>query len=121
MVKLPLVLLLLGASLPARQKLVTWTTAKVVSQDISTTEEGVAARKGDHVFVARKLNLLHNFIVLENGTDILFLREVFDKDHYLVLEINGTTRYYMDKDWFIIADSRDKEHRFSLTGMKKIE
>lgn len=120
MVKPFLVLLVLGLSLQAKQKPIVWRPARVVSQEIGTTREGAVESRYYNVRVARKLNIPHNNIVLETPTDILTLREIFAKDHYLVLEINGSTSFYLDKnDWYIMVDSRHRAHRFSLTGMTR--
>lgn len=64
-----------------------------------------------------------NVIVVEHtgakGTFRGTLQELPNK-HLLILTVNATIEYYMDKGKMVIADSEGKKHKFVIVHSEKI-
>jgi hypothetical protein len=53
-----------------------------------------------------------NRVVLETDRFRYELGEVGQK--HLILPVSGKVKFYRDGDWFIMLDSKNKKHKFSL-------
>lgn len=98
-------------------------TAKVISQNIATSDQGAAVVPIGGALVGVPLRERENIIVIEHtgakGTFRGTIQELYPR-HPLVLTVNGTVDYYMEKGKLIILDSQGKKHKFAIVHSEKI-
>jgi hypothetical protein len=90
-------------------------TAKVISQDFNTYNRGAVAMPIGTMIAAVPIVRRSNIVVIENGSVRYTWSEVGNKT--LILPVGGTFSFYRDSNYFVVSDSRNKKHKFALTGM----
>lgn len=86
-------------------------SAKVISQDLESYDNGTAMLPVGSILAAVPMRGVSNIVVLQSDRYRLTLRQVDRKT--LILVVNSTVQYYMDGKWFIILDNRKKKHKFT--------
>jgi hypothetical protein len=111
--------LLLAAPLVASPKVHNWQMGKVISQEMNSSDVGVAAVPFGGGAVAVPLRRTSNQVVLEaNGYRFTLLEK--PSKHYVVLAENSNVQFYQIGQWFVFLDINKKEHKFSLLHMEKL-
>ena len=94
-------------------------SAKVISQNIKSYNNGVAIVPLGTMVAGVPINRRSNIVVVETDKYRLTWSEVGRKA--IVLPVNETIQFYRDGDWFIVLDSKEKKHKFALIHMEAIE
>ncbi len=119
--KVATVFLLFGTVAYAAKKPIPWETAHVVSQDISS--ETVGSHNAPYFGVGTPRTVTDSTATSKVVVDVGTLRYTWNERYVVnpvILVVNTDIQFYRDKDWFIVLDSKGKQHRFTLVGMAKL-
>lgn len=94
-----------------------WRTARVISQNISSSTAGTYAMPVGTAVIAVPIRRMSNVVVVETPHDRMTWVELGGK--VIILSVNEDVRYYMDGEHFVVLDSKGKKHKFALVGMEK--
>jgi hypothetical protein len=99
-----------------------WETATVISQSLGSTTTGVYSGPIGTGQIAAPINLRSNLVVVETG-EYRYTWQEFTRSpnwhHFIVLTVNDEVKFYREGRWFVVLDSRKKEHKFDLIGAAK--
>jgi hypothetical protein len=99
-----------------------WETATVVSQDLGSNSAGVYSGPVGSGQIAAPINLRSNVVVVDTGAYKYTWSEYTRSPnwhHFIVLTVNDKVKFYRDDQWFVVLDSQNKKHKFSLIGAVK--
>jgi hypothetical protein len=122
-----ILILALSISFPCFAKEHEWHLCKILSQNISSEREGVAAlglanaygSSANGMAVAVPIYHTYNLLVIDNGGGRLSLVEVLKgRQRPLILPVNGTARCYEDRGLLVFEDSTGKKHKFQVIHME---
>ena len=103
----------------AEKKKPTFERAKVVSQDVNSSQAGTYAAPIGNATIAVPIYRTSNRVVVETGTQILEWSEIGKS--VIILPVNGFVEFYRDGDWYIVLDAKKRKHKFAIIGMKTKE
>ena len=102
-------------------KLLPLGSAKVISQEIGSYNNGAAVVPCGNMLFAAPIRRQSNIVVVETAHHSLTWSESPRDRSTLVLSVNDTIQFYQDGNWFIVLDSRHKKHKFALVHMETLE
>ena len=115
-----MVVLLLSVQLAnAEKKKPTFERAKVVSQDVNSSQAGTYAAPIGNATIAVPIYRTSNRVVVETDTQILEWSEAGSP--VIILPVNGFVEFYRDGDWYVVLDAKKKKHKFAIIGIKTKE
>ncbi len=94
-------------------------TAKVLSQNISSYNAGVAVVPVGGMLAGVPINRRSNTVVVQVGSQRITWSEVGTKT--IVLPVNGEVPFYRDGNWFIVIDSKNKKHKFMAVHIETLD
>jgi hypothetical protein len=109
-------LTLFAGSVTAAKKPIVWESAKVISQDLGSDKSGTYLAPIGTAVVAVPIYNSWNRVTVETADYIYQWSE--SGNQKIILPVNGEVRFYRDGDWFIVLDSKNKKHKFSIIGMQ---
>jgi hypothetical protein len=96
-----------------------WETGTVISQNLGAATAGVYSGPLGSGTVTGPIRLKTNIVVVETG-EYRYTWQEFTRSpnmhHFIVLTVNDEVKFYRDGQWFVVLDSQNKEHKFSLIG-----
>jgi tetratricopeptide (TPR) repeat protein len=92
-----------------------WERGKVIAQDLSSSRAGTYAGPIGTATVAVPIYRRSNTVVIETDNYRYEWSEVGRS--LVVLPVNGFVDFYRDGNWFIVLDSKQKKHKFTLVSM----
>jgi len=99
-----------------------WETAIVVSQNLGSTPAGVYSGPVGTGQIAAPISLRSNIVVVDTG-EYRYTWQEFTRSpnwhHFVVLTVNDQVKFYRDGQWFVVLDSENKKHKFTLIGAEK--
>lgn len=110
-------------ALPALAEHPPFQTAKVISQDIGVADAGYAVVPVGTGLAAGRLGRKENIVVVETEGHRYTWQELTRAPNihrFIVLTVNDTVSYYRDGDKFVVLDSKNKEHKFSVIHAEAI-
>jgi len=120
-VPLVLIVLLFSVSSEAAKKPISWETAHVVSQDISS--ETVGSHNAPYFGVGTPRTVTDSTATSKVVVDVGTIRYTWSERFIVkpvILTVNTDIHFYRDKDWFVVVDAKGKQHRFALVGMEQL-
>ena len=99
----------------AGEKQHTMERAKVISQELNSSQAGTYAAPIGTATVAVPIYRRSNIVTVE--TDAYRLEWIEKGNKPVILPVNGSIEFYRDGDWFIVLDSKRNKHKFGLVGM----
>lgn len=114
-------LVMLPAIAVTAKKPITWETATVVEQHTSSDAAGAYAAPIGAGTIAVPIYRLSNIVVVDVGSYRYQWLEHSSGRSYGVFAVHDTLRFYRDGNWFMIADSKGKAHKFSLIAAERRE
>jgi hypothetical protein len=87
----------------------------VISQDITTTRNGVYAAPIGTAAIAVPIYGRSNVVVVDTGSTRYTWSEATRRGT-IILTVNAQVEFYRDGDWFVVLDSKGGKHRFALIG-----
>jgi hypothetical protein len=112
---LPLFLLLSIFSAAGAER--QWEQARVISQDLNSSQAGIYSAPIGNASVAVPIYRRSNTVVVETDAYRYQWSEVGRKT--IILPVNDVIDFYHDGNWFIVLDANHKKHKFALVGMTK--
>jgi hypothetical protein len=97
-----------------------WKTCKIISQNMSSDNNGTAVVPIGGILAAVPIRRYSNTVVMEANGYRMTLVEKQNK-HYLVLAENSGAQFYQDGKWFVFVDVEKKGHKFSLVHLDSSE
>ena len=94
-------------------------SAKVLSQEIGTYENGLAVVPMGTMVAGVPLRHRSNVVTVQTTNHRLTLSEQGNKT--VVLSVNEEVQVCRDGNWFVVLDSTKKKHKFSLVHLEAIE
>lgn len=108
-------LLCLGALAPAQAPPGTF-TAHVVHQEIGSENGGSAVIPLNGALIGMPIMRRTNMVILQTAHHRLEIAESSKDRHLIVLTVGGDVSVTREKQWFIILDSENKKHKFSVVS-----
>jgi hypothetical protein len=102
-------------SLALAEKQHSYESATVVSQDLNSYNAGAVAMPIGTSVAAVPVVRRSNIVVVETEGYRYTWSEV--GKNTIILPVRGTISFYRDGNYFIVADSKNKKHKFALIGM----
>jgi len=109
---------LLLCVLVAAEKQHDWEQGVVKSQDVSSYNAGAVAMPIGTSVAAVPITRRSNVVVVETATVRYTWSEV--GKNTVILPVNGTVNFYRDGNFFVVLDTNNKKHKFSLVGMTSL-
>ena len=115
-----LVVLIAGlAALPAwakKNQPVPLQTGTVISQEIGAYKAGTAIAPIGTMLIGAPIMRVSDIVVVETPTVRMTWSEYLpQRKKPVVMTVNGPVQFYQDKGWFVVFDTAQKPHRFTLT------
>jgi hypothetical protein len=116
---LPLILMVTVSTVLAAKPTPDWKKAVVIDQLSSLSGRGTDDLPRMFGIPAQRQ---HKVLVLdtEEGFRITLEETAWRIEDFLILTVNQSVSYYMEKDAFIMLDAKGKKHKFALLRKEKL-
>src|SRR6185312_7952530 len=112
---------LLSLSLPAFGKTHEVHTAKVISQNIGSSDRGIAAMPIGTMLVGVPISRRSDVVIVETSKARMTWAERITGRGPIVLPVNGDIQFYQDGNWMVVLDAKHKKHKFAVVHFEQLK